>query len=279
MAVLLSSLFHLTSQRDRSSVTALTPPTGMSPGRRIHQNSNAQQQQQCRFITNKLCPYAQKAWIALEGIGIDYRLEEVALYGGGSNAKPDWFWKLNPAGTVPVVVVHSNNNNSTAVYPDSDLILNAIENGSITGTRSITDHLQQQQQNDVNDAEEAVARWRKMINEQLIPIGKNAILYPTVQRHQQELSNVLTELDSMVVGPHYLVGGDHPSTADCHAFPFVWRLLQQRQQQSNSSGKRQDDGSTRNETPYPALSRWVHHCETTVPAFAKTVQQSWWWWW
>ena len=34
-----------------------------------------------RFITNKMCPFAQKAYIALEVANAPYEMEEISLYG------------------------------------------------------------------------------------------------------------------------------------------------------------------------------------------------------
>ena len=36
-----------------------------------------------RFITNKMCPFAQKAYIALEVSNAPYEMEEISLYGAG----------------------------------------------------------------------------------------------------------------------------------------------------------------------------------------------------
>jgi hypothetical protein len=41
-----------------------------------------------RFVTNKMCPYAQKVWIALEVVKAPYDMEEISLY--GPDGKPDW---------------------------------------------------------------------------------------------------------------------------------------------------------------------------------------------
>lgn len=78
-----------------------------------------------RLVTHKMCPFAQKAMIALECSEQPYELEEICLYGSGG--KPSWFLQLNPQGTVPVLVY----NGGSVVLPDSDLILDAIESGSI----------------------------------------------------------------------------------------------------------------------------------------------------
>jgi hypothetical protein len=51
-----------------------------------------QQQQQkpqhdYKFITNRMCPYAQKVWMALEVLEIPYTMIEIPLY--GNDGKPD----------------------------------------------------------------------------------------------------------------------------------------------------------------------------------------------
>jgi len=51
-----------------------------------------------RLITNLKCPFAQKAWLALEAKQpkANYVLEEIGLYGSGG--KPKWFLDMNPKG-------------------------------------------------------------------------------------------------------------------------------------------------------------------------------------
>lgn len=191
-----------------------------------------------RFITNRACPFAQKAWLALESASVPYKLEEISLYGAGG--KPDWFVKLNPGGTVPVLV------HDDQILPDSDLILDAIERGTIEGAAlSMVD---------ASNTKE-VKEWRTVINKKLIPVGKRAVLAGS----KQKLFQLLDELDAKVSGP-FLVG-DSVTTADCHAFPFLWRIQQE-------FGL--DD--------YPALSSWLDQCQQ-LPGFHKTIQRAWWWWW
>jgi glutathione S-transferase len=55
--------------------------------------------------------------------------------------------------------------------------------------------------------------------------------------------------------------GDHVTTADCHAFPFLWRI-------ETEFGL----------ADYPKLQSWLDRC-SQQPAFQKTIQPSWWWWW
>jgi glutathione S-transferase len=200
-----------------------------------------------RLVTHKMCPFAQKAWIALECSEQPYELEEISLY--GSCGKPSWFLKLNPSGTVPVLVC----NGGAVVLPDSDLILDAIESGStraIQGSETVDLMLLE---NDLSLAE-SVKAWRSSINE-MLPVGKKAVLSGATA----PLLKLLQDMDANVVGP-YLVG-DQVTTADCHAFPFLWRI--------------ETEFGLAN---YPKIQSWLDMC-SQQPAFQKTIQPSWWWWW
>mmetsp|Transcript_2904 Transcript_2904/g.6059 ORF Transcript_2904/g.6059 Transcript_2904/m.6059 type:complete len:224 (+) Transcript_2904:61-732(+) len=188
-----------------------------------------------RFLTNRMCPYAQKAWIALELSGCDYELEEISLY--GPNGKPDSFLQLNPAGTVPVLVCGED------VVTDSEDILDYVSSGHVGRTWT------------GGEGEEST-RWRNIVAEQLAPAGKRAVL----GSGRNELFALLEGLDGGVVGPYLC--GERPSSADCAAFPFVWRI-------HDEFGL--PDGCAK-------LGSWLSTCSEN-PSFRKTVQRSWWWWW
>jgi glutathione S-transferase len=196
-----------------------------------------------QFITNKMCPYAQKAWIALESSGIPYELREVSLYGPGG--KPDWFWKLNPRGTVPVVTMNGGND----VYADSELILDAvgdISEGILTRTSDLSDEERTQ-----------VSKWRDIVSKKLTPIGKSAVLGGSMPK----LRSLLKEMNDVVVLP-YLVG-ERMTLADCAVFPFLWRI-----DQDYGIGS---DGEEK-------LREWLNTCLKTE-TIKGTVVRSWWWWW
>lgn len=196
-----------------------------------------------RFVTNKMCPYAQKSWIALEWSGINYKLEEVSLY--GPNGKPDWFWKLNPQGTVPVLVCNESDGSSN-VLPDSELILDYMT------------QLKPSSNYDENDA--LVSQWRDRVSQKIAPVGKRAVL----QGGKKELYKLLAEIDKEVVGP-YLCGNEM-TMADCAAFPFLWRLDQEF---GELNEKEHQCGRIR---------QWIDHC-SEQKAFRTTIQKNWWWWW
>lgn len=196
-----------------------------------------------RFITNKMCPFAQKAWIALEASNADFTLEQVSLYGAGG--KPDWFWDLNPQGTVPILVIPTSDDD--LVLPDSDLILNEI--AKVPGGEALvpTDPA----------AVESIKAFRKCLSE-FLPIGKKAVLGGS----KGPLWSKLKELDALVVGPY--VCGEDVTVADCAGFPFLWRI-------ENEYGNLDKQGC-------PNLANWLQTCKKNQ-AFSMTVQSSWWWWW
>jgi glutathione S-transferase len=52
------------------------------------------------LISLKLCPYVQRAVIALNEKQLDFKITDVDL-----KNKPDWFLKLSPLGRMPVLKV------------------------------------------------------------------------------------------------------------------------------------------------------------------------------
>jgi len=52
------------------------------------------------LISHVLCPYVQRAVIALKEKGVDYERIDIDLAN-----KPDWFLKISPLGKVPVLKV------------------------------------------------------------------------------------------------------------------------------------------------------------------------------
>jgi glutathione S-transferase len=68
------------------------------------------------LISHALCPYVQRAVIALTEKGVDFRRTDIDLA-----AKPDWFLRLSPLGKTPVLVV-----DDTAIF-ESAVILEYLE--------------------------------------------------------------------------------------------------------------------------------------------------------
>ena len=53
-----------------------------------------------KLISHKLCPYVQRAVIALTEKGIPFERVDIDLAD-----KPDWFLKISPLGKMPVLLV------------------------------------------------------------------------------------------------------------------------------------------------------------------------------
>lgn len=73
-----------------------------------------------KLISHKLCPYVQRAVIALKEKGVAFERIDIDLAN-----KPDWFLKLSPLGKVPVLVVRSAE--SEVALFDSNVICEYIE--------------------------------------------------------------------------------------------------------------------------------------------------------
>eukprot|EP00466_Bigelowiella_natans_P003359 jgi/Bigna1/142739/aug1.72_g17447 len=203
-----------------------------------------------KFVTNKMCPYAQRTWIALEMGSVPYDLVEVALYGSGG--KPDWFWKLNPKGEVPIIQTSDG-----IVVADSEKTLDFLAE-NFAPTLKATD----------DDDAKLAAAWRDVLNSKLRPIAKSAVLGGGERgssKKMGQLDKVLEEMNEMVIGPFVI--GDSFTVADASALPFFQRL------ESHYSIL----------VKYPNLASWYKHvCEqkdftyvshSTVTIESETVSE------
>ena len=73
-----------------------------------------------KLISHKLCPYVQRAVIALKEKGVAFERVDIDLAN-----KPDWFLKVSPLGKVPVLTVASDKG-EVALF-ESNVICEYIE--------------------------------------------------------------------------------------------------------------------------------------------------------
>ena len=73
-----------------------------------------------KLISHKLCPYVQRAVIALTEKGVPFERIDIDLA-----SKPDWFLKISPLGKVPVLVVATEKGEVTLF--ESNVICEYIE--------------------------------------------------------------------------------------------------------------------------------------------------------
>src|SRR6185312_13952832 len=74
-----------------------------------------------KLISHKLCPYVQRAVIALTEKGVPFERIDIDLA-----SKPDWFSKISPLGKVPVLVVTGDDGNQVVLF-ESNVICEYIE--------------------------------------------------------------------------------------------------------------------------------------------------------
>ncbi|KRR09637.1 glutathione S-transferase [Bradyrhizobium jicamae] len=77
--------------------------------------------QKLTLISHKLCPYVQRAVIALNEKGVPFERVDIDLAN-----KPDWFLKISPLGKVPVLVVTGDDGKEIALF-ESNVICEYIE--------------------------------------------------------------------------------------------------------------------------------------------------------
>ncbi|ANW02353.1 glutathione S-transferase family protein [Bradyrhizobium icense] len=77
--------------------------------------------QKLTLISHKLCPYVQRAVIALTEKGVPFERVDIDLAN-----KPDWFLKISPLGKVPVLVVTGADGKEAALF-ESNVICEYIE--------------------------------------------------------------------------------------------------------------------------------------------------------
>lgn len=200
--------------------------------------------QDLMLVTNKMCPFAQKAWIVLEekkaAHGVDFTLEEIGLYGGGG--KPAWFLKMNPKGLVPVL------KHGDRVVVESDDILKYID-----ANVGVANELTQGKGASVDD-------WLKLLAD-VRSAGKDCVLgYGTTEK----LKGVLARVEAAIESPY--MKGDSFSLADVAAAPFFQRMMTEQRKVGLSAGE------------FPKIYAWWALVEKR-PSFASTVVKSWWWWW
>ena len=73
-----------------------------------------------KLISHKLCPYVQRAVIALTEKGVPFERIDIDLAN-----KPDWFLKISPLGKVPVLLVETAD--GEAALFESNVICECIE--------------------------------------------------------------------------------------------------------------------------------------------------------
>ena len=149
------------------------------------------------------CPYAIRARMALLLYGVAYETVEVSL-----KEKPEALLKLNPAGTVPVLVIDEN----TVIAESLDIIRWAMAQNEKQGPLIAGESQMMQELIQINDTQ--FKHW--------LDRYKYADRHPeqTEEDYQFEVQRFLNLYDAHLQTSQFFAGVK-PSIADIAIFPFV----------------------------------------------------------
>ena len=149
------------------------------------------------------CPYAIRARMALLLYGVAYETVEVSL-----KEKPEALLKLNPAGTVPVLVIDEN----TIIAESLDIIRWAMAQNEKQGPLIAGESQMMQELIQINDTQ--FKHW--------LDRYKYADRHPeqTEEDYQFEVQRFLNLYDAHLQTSQFFAGVK-PSIADIAIFPFV----------------------------------------------------------
>lgn len=198
------------------------------------------------LYTHTACPFAQRVWIALEHMDVDFVRQDVNLYGSGGFDKhalkqvEERGGLEPPKGYIPVLAIGND------LSRESDHCVQQVE--ALPGGTSLAPQ----------DPERA-ARLIALCNGPLNREGK--VCVQSGQRSSVALDALLREVSSACAESTHLAG-DRFSTTDACLLPFLWRIEQELAFPDDCQPLRE------------YLARAI-----ALPCFAKTVVGSWWWWW
>lgn len=201
------------------------------------------------LFSNRMCPFAQRAVLALEHAGVDsYEVVEVNLYGatGFTKAqlkKVEVGFGKKAKGLVPVLKM------------GDQLVQESME-----VLRVIAEHFPHLQS--CGEAKDMEAICDDIARE-----GKRLVL--SGKRRSDELDACLQKLDRVLESSDYLGGGEHLTTVDCCLLPFLMRI-------DHGGGHFDDDIIS---APACANLRAYLDRVQSDSKISNTLPASWWWWW
>ena len=150
------------------------------------------------------CPFAQRTRLLMAEKSLDYALEEIDL-----TNKPDWFYRISPAGKVPCLV-----------HDGVTLLESAVINEYLNEAFPTPDFLPG------GPAHRAQARyWIARTDQRLIPAFYRLLMAQTPDLRMSQRDHfqaALAELATGYQGPYFL--GKQPTLMDFALYPFFERL-------------------------------------------------------
>jgi glutathione S-transferase len=216
----------------------------------------------CTFYSTWFCPYAQRAWIALESKGISYKWVEAVLYEGDPSSKralslaekqrlTPGFVECSPRGLVPALL------HCDAKIFDSMPVMEYIEE-AFEGPNLLPKAL----------ACRALIRTGILLwSELIIRRFYSLLMATTADAIEKDTAALLAGFEEMVPyfsneGPFF--SSDGFSLFECSALPWFQRIMVLEAYRSFSIPDRE---------PFTRFTVWYDAC-LRVPAFSRTVVDS-----
>lgn len=156
------------------------------------------------------CPFAQRAWMALEHKGIDFEYVEVDPYDNS-----DWWLEVSRgSGMVPVLVRPDGNGSETTIV-ESNRILEYLEDLSPEQSPIFADN---------PNARSEQKYWMDHVSNKITPYFYRYLKDPQAESLGKMNEGLLRLIDAMSdKGPYF--SGSKVSAVDIALIPFVYRIV------------------------------------------------------
>ncbi|MCP4186997.1 MAG: glutathione S-transferase family protein [Gammaproteobacteria bacterium] len=156
------------------------------------------------------CPFAQRAWMALEQKGIDYEYIEVDPYD-----KTDWWLKLSRGTALVPVLVQANDDEGEITIVESNRILEYLEDLYPEQNPIFADH---------PNARAEQKYWMDHVSNKITPHLYRYLKDPQTDTRGKLLDGLMQIVEAMDdKGPYF--NGDKVSAVDIALMPFVYRAI------------------------------------------------------
>ncbi|MCP4487645.1 MAG: glutathione S-transferase family protein [Gammaproteobacteria bacterium] len=156
------------------------------------------------------CPFAQRAWMALEQKGLDYKYIEVDPY-----EQADWWLKLSRGSALVPVLVQENEGGGETTIVESNRVLEYLEDLYPEQNPIFADH---------PDARAEQKYWMDHVNNKIAPHLYHSLRDPKPDS-EEKLLDGLTQLVEAMNDREPYFNGDSVSAVDIALMPFVYRIV------------------------------------------------------
>lgn len=201
-----------------------------------------------KFYNAWYCPFAQRAWMALEHKGIDFEYVEVDPYD-----KTDWWIEVSRGAELVPVLVQPNDDGGETTIVESNRILEYLEDMYSEQTPIFADH---------PNARAEQKYWMDHVSNKITPYFYRYLKDPQDESLEKLLKGLTGFIDAMSEeGPYF--SGEKVSAVDIALIPFVYRII-------NLLGYYRDYALPTEGAQWQRFHRW-YEAMLEVPSFKATA--------